>query len=48
MINPAGILSSFRLVLPVMAGFRDSDCLASPGRLEQNARRILLPDPTAE
>src|SRR2546428_9752369 len=48
MINPAGILSSFRLVLAVPARFRDSDCLASSGRLGQNARRIRLLDPTAE
>ena len=48
MINPAGILSSFRLVLAVPARFRDSDCLASSLRLGQNARRIRLLDPTAE
>src|SRR5206468_9970639 len=48
MINPAGILSLFRLVLAVPARFRDSDCLASSGRLGQNARRIRLLDPTAE
>src|SRR5256886_11100408 len=48
MINPAGILSWFRLVLAVPARFRDSDCLASSLRLGQNARRIRLPDPTAE
>jgi secondary thiamine-phosphate synthase enzyme len=48
MINPAGILSSFRPVLPVLGRFRDSDCLASSLRLGQNARRILQVDPTAE
>jgi hypothetical protein len=48
MINPAGILSLFRLVMPVLARFRDSDCLASSSSLRQNAGSILLHDPTAE